>query len=89
MPRTKTRRPITLVLSKGPHKYVLRFQTGQEKAALDALSAWAVDPRLNFSLTDVLKASLAWHSYMRDGGGATPEGDAEDDGEEPIDPANT
>ncbi|MBI3273047.1 MAG: hypothetical protein HYZ53_28920 [Planctomycetes bacterium] len=66
MPRTKTQRPFTLVLNKGRHRYVLRFRSGQERQALDALSAWAVDPRLNFSLTDVLKASLAWHSYMQE-----------------------
>ncbi|MBI5365865.1 MAG: hypothetical protein HZA54_02410 [Planctomycetes bacterium] len=77
MPGTKTAQPFTLVFNKGEHKYVLRFQKGQEKAALDALSAWAVDPRLDFSLTDVLKASLAWHVYMRDRGVGLREESAE------------
>lgn len=59
MPRTKTGRSFPLVFSYGRHLSIVRCAFGRQRTALDALMVWSVDPRLNFSIIGVLKASPA------------------------------
>lgn len=53
----------TLTLDKWKHKFVLRYRTGEEREALDAIVAWVENPKVPFDWFD--SAILAKQVGMR------------------------